>query len=244
MAFAQGDVPASAERWALADRVAAEGGDVRARPYTSAGRGLAALGAGDLAGAEAHFLTTLRLAEDPAAEADWVESLTLVWLGTVHMLSGDTPGAVAWTERGLALARRRGDRLTTYVALFGLIQAALTEGRDADARRFLQEGIELSDQTGDLANLAYFLESLAGVEGVAGRHERAAVLLGAAEGMRERVGAAVYGYYLPDPARRATAEDHARRALGGDGLARATAAGRALTPEGAVALATGRDGSG
>ena len=118
------------------------------------------------------------------------------------MLSGDAAGAMPSIERGLASARARGDRLATYIALYNLSQAAVAQGDLATARRHLEEGIRLSLETGDLANLAYFLDMLAVVEGSRDEPHRVAVLLGAAQALRETVGANVYGYYQPDEALR------------------------------------------
>ena len=228
MAFAQGDLDHSGVVWRQAGELAAAVGDLEGEVYATAGQGLAALASGRLEQAESFFREALRLSRRLGAAADWVAALTHVWLGTVRLVSGDPRGAVPHIRRGLDSARRRGDRLATYVALFGLVQAELAEDRLAAAREHLVEGIELSEETGDLANLAFFVESLAGLEGAAGAHDRAAVLLGAARGLRERVGSEVYGYYLPDPTRRARAEAEARAALGDDAAEEALAAGAAL----------------
>jgi predicted ATPase/transcriptional regulator with XRE-family HTH domain len=242
MAFAQGDLEDSRARWQQAGALAAVLGDAEGQAYAAAGQGLAALGSGQPAQAEPFFVSALELSGRVGAATDWVAALTHVWLGTVRLVSGDPLGAVPHIRRGLAAARRRGDRLTTYVALFGLVQAELSEGRPAAAREHLVEGIELSEQTGDLANLAFFVESLAVVEEAAGAHHRAAVLLGAARGLRNRVGSAVYGYYLPDPALRARAEAGARAELGDRAVREALAAGAKLAVPAVLAVALGREG--
>ena len=78
------------------------------------------------------------------------------------------------------------------------MQVALTTGDLASARLQLREGISLSLDTGDMANLAYFLESLAVVESQSDDWWHVALLLGAADELRETVGSNVYGYYQPD----------------------------------------------
>nr|WP_255523905.1 helix-turn-helix domain-containing protein [Terrabacter sp. MAHUQ-38] len=239
MAFAQGDIDASARRWAEARRIASDSGDRLGQAFAEAGEGLAALASGQVATAQSHFLRVVDAVDHDDPAADWILGLTQVWLGTVHLLRDEPQAAVERCEQGLSLARRRGDRLTTYVALYGLVQAALALGQQEEARELLVEGIELSDETGDLANLSFFLESLAVVEGSRGRHVRAARLLGASTAMRDRVGSAVYGYYLPDPALRTATEQEARGSLGPDALAAELAHGRSLTADEAVALAVG-----
>lgn len=239
MAFAQGDIDTSARRWAEARRIATDSGDRLGEAFAEAGQGLPALASGQVDTAQSHFLRVVEAVDHDDPAADWILGLTQVWLGTVHLLQGEPHAAVVRCEQGLSRARRRGDRLTTYVALYGLVQAALALGQHDEARELLVEGIELSDETGDLANLSFFLESLAVVEGSRGRHVQAARLLGASAAMRDRVGSAVYGYYLPDPALRTATEREARESLGPDALGAELAHGRSLTADEAVALAVG-----
>jgi predicted ATPase/transcriptional regulator with XRE-family HTH domain len=235
LSFAQGDLATSGDAWPAAWDMVQGTDDVEASVGAAGGIGLVALAGGDLAAAEQWFRTAIDLGA-ATPEGAWVGALCHVWLGTVHLLRGDPDGAVEQIRPGLESAQRRGDRLSTYIALYGLVQAALAQGDHRTARRHLLEGIELSAQTRDLANLAYFLESLAVVEGAAGDHARAATLLGASTGMRDWVGSAVYGYYLPDPALRERTEAGALAALG-EAATTAAAAGRALEPDEAIALA-------
>ena len=240
MAFAQGHLELSGTRWRQARDLAQASDDQLGLCFAIAGVGLAALALGDLDTAGPAFTAVLETAQAWCGPTDWVVGLCHVWLGTVSQLRGDTAGAGRQCELGLANARRRGDLLTTYVALYGLVQAALAQHRLDDARALLAEGIELSAQTGDLANLSFFLESLGVVEGSSGRHLQAAQLLGVSDGLRDRVGSAVYGYYLPDPALRVTAERRARSALGDDAIDAELLHGRSMTPDEAVAAAVAR----
>ncbi|WP_225753283.1 helix-turn-helix domain-containing protein [Actinotalea sp. Marseille-Q4924] len=236
LSFAQGDLGTAGTAWPAAWDLSASVEDVAARAGAAAGVGLVALARGDLPLAEHWFRTTIDLGAGSEGST-WVVALCHVWLGTVRLLRGDPSGAVEEIRPGLESARQRGDRLSTYIALYGMVQAALAEGRHGDARCHLLDGIALSEETRDLANLAYFLESLAVVEGAAGDHGRAATLLGASVGLRDRVGSSVYGYYLPDPALRERTETAARSALGEAAMTSAAAAGRVLEPDDAVAYA-------
>ena len=76
--------------------------------------------------------------------------------------------------------------------------------------------MRLSLETGDHANLAYFLDATAVLEAAEGQHARVPLLLGAAQGIREAVGSRGYGYYRPDPAGDEAAADEARAHLGAD----------------------------
>jgi tetratricopeptide (TPR) repeat protein len=205
-----------------------------------AGLGLVALAGGDLDAARQRFLEALPLC-DTTVYGDWLASLVRTWLGTVSLLQGDPATALDHARLGLAAARRRGDRLATYIGLFTVAQVGLARGDHEDARAALEEGVRLSEQTGDVANLAYFLEALAVLEGGEREAHRVAVLLGAAQVLRETVGANVYGYYKPDEELRARTAEAARQALGAEAYEDTVDAGRSLTPEQAVAYAL-RDG--
>ncbi len=137
-------------------------------------------------------------------------------------------------EEGLALARRMGDRSVAYVALYNLAQVSLAR-RDYDgAAAIFKEGITLSEQMRDQANLAYFLEGLAVVAGKREEAERSARLSGAAEGLLEAVGAAVYNYYQPDRSLYERTMSATRSRLGDVAFEEAWAEGRKMTFEQAV----------
>ena len=242
MSYAGGDVPACTAYWIEALRLGEEQEDAEVICKAVSGTGLAALAAGDVAGAGERFRRALPLCAAAGEAGVWMSSLAHVWLGTVTLLQGDPAGAVAEVEQGLRIARSRGDRLSTYVALYNLSSAAIAGADHHRARRYLEEGIALSEQTSDLANLAYFLDALAVVESVTAAHRRVAVLVGAAQGFREVVGS-VYAYYVPDEALREAAEKAAREELGEDAYDDAVDVGRSLDLPGAVAFALQRDGA-
>jgi hypothetical protein len=234
MAFAQGDLETAQRRWSEARDMALADGDLLMRAQSTAGVGLTRLAVGDLAGAE-----ELMRAAQPGLEAegphgDWLASLLHVWLGTVQMLGGALADASESMRLGLELARRRGDRLTAYIALYNLSQLAIGLGAFTTAREQLHEGVRLTQETGDLANLGYLLEALAVVENGSGDAHRVAVLLGAAEAVRDAAGSWVYGYYKPDPLLREKAAADALAALGEEVYGDALDAGRGLTSDEAV----------
>ena len=162
----------------------------------------------------------------------------------MRLLQGHPGEAADLVECGIEAARARGDRLVTYIGLFTAAQVAGAGGDQDAARAHLEEGIRLSKQTRDLANLAYFLEALAVLEGAdlgaAGQARRVAVLLGAAEALRDQVGARVYGYYKPDEALRERVVQQVRSLLGAQAFEKALAEGRGLDVADGVALALTR----
>ncbi|WP_432494110.1 AfsR/SARP family transcriptional regulator [Kineococcus gypseus] len=262
MLFALGEVALADEVWGRAHAAALAGGDAAGLAHSTACRGLTALALGDAPAAVEHLRAALPLARALPADSDgpWLEALEQVWLGTALTAAGAATGAREHFETGLALARARGDRLTTFVALYNLAQAEAPRDPRA-ARALLQEGIVLSGQLGDLANLSHFLDALvvlltaAGAPGAGGRGGGEggglgggpgaadpvvpAVLLGAARGARDTVGADVYGFYLRDDAQLAAARERLVSALGAQRLAEAEASGRALPLQEVVRLAAG-----
>jgi tetratricopeptide (TPR) repeat protein len=240
MAFAMDDVGAAATWWSRARDHAAH--DPVAMSNAVAGAGLAALVDGDLAAARRHFEDALVLAETAGPEVEWTWALAHIWLGTVALLGGDADEAVRMIEVGLASAERRGDRLTSYIALYNLFQVELGRGDHDAARRHLEDGTRLSLETGDQANLAYLLDAGAVLAAASGQHARVPLLLGAAQAIREAQGARGYGYYRPDPDAIRAAADDARARLGGDRYDDALDTGRGLAPESAAAMlgASGR----
>ena len=235
MAFALDDVTAALGWWSSA-LVHAEDDPVT-MANAVAGEGLAALASGDLATAAERFERAWPIALRGGADGEWTRALSLIWLGTVRLLEGDTDGAVSHIEQGLDSARARGDRLTSYIALYNLSQVEMGRGDHARAREHLAEGLRLSRQTGDLANLAYLLDATAVLEAARGIHARVPVLLGAAQTIRETIGSRGYGYYRPDPAATEGAAREAQRHLGEDRYDDSLDVGRRLSPDDATDLA-------
>jgi len=242
MTYAQGDLAASRPGWTEARELACSLGDVGGEAHGAAGEGLMALATGDHDRAEEAFRGAIELAAAGLDDDRWLWTLCHVWLGTITLLRGSPREALALVDTALTAARERGDRLATYIGLFTAAQAAIALG-DADrARSQLEEGVRLSQETGDLANLAYVLDALAVVESSAGRARRVGLLLGAAQSLRETVGATVYGYYQPDVELVDAAARSGRAVLGDDGFDDAVDEGRRLEPEQAAELALTGDG--
>lgn len=241
MTFAQGDLSASLPGWREAQEIGHRLEYLHAQAHGTAGEALVAIAHGDLDRAEDLLTRAAELSGRGLDDDDWLWSLVHIWLGTVRLLQGHPGEAATLVECGIDAARARGDRLVTYIGLFTASQAATALGDPAQARQLIEEGIRLSTHTRDLANLAYFLEALAVLEGSEGgghgHARRVAVLLGAAEALRDRVGARVYGYYKPDEEVRERVEQQARSLLGPVAFAEAFAEGRELDVDDGAALA-------
>lgn len=237
MAFAQGDLD-GARCWADGAALAEATGDAAGQAHCVAGTGLVALAAGELEAAEQAMRATIPLCEQVGDSGGWLWTLAHVWQATIALLRGAPDRAEELLAPALEAGRRRDDPLAVYIALFTAAQVAITTGDLARARAQLEEGIALSLETGDVANLAYFLEALVVVEFRAGRLRRIGVLRGAAAHLRESVGANVYGYYQPDQALLAEAIAAAADRLGEDFDA-ALEQGRRMSVTEVAAYATG-----
>ncbi len=237
MAAGDGDLDLAGRRWRHALDLARASGDHDGQGHALYGVAIAALHTGDLSAAEQALRRSGSIAVGLGAAGEWLYAQTRVWLGTVRMAGGDPTDALAHFGAGLAAARQRGDRLTTCIALHNVAQAAVAKGDYEAAGAHLREGTRLCQQTGDLANLAYYLDALAVVHAGRGEPERVATLLGAAQSLRELPSSKAYVYHRPDDKPRQRAAEQARAALGDDAYDDAVDAGRSMLSDDAVAYA-------
>jgi hypothetical protein len=141
-----------------------------------------------------------------------------------------------WLDAALAAAGPRADPRLRAAALDGGGMLAAVRA-DYDAQRAYQHqslAIWLAEAVGEPRSIAESLEELAEAESARGNMRRSAGLIGAAQTIREEIGAPVPG---PDLVRYNQALAAAELALGPESFAAAVAAGRALSMAGAVRFA-------
>jgi ATP/maltotriose-dependent transcriptional regulator MalT len=109
---------------------------------------------------------------------------------------------------------------------------ALARGRPEEARALLDEGLELSLATHSTRNVTLCLTAFAQLAFVRGEGERAALLAGAAEGLRQRVGLRAWPLQREGEAQLVA---HIRQALGPDRFDEGFAAGVRLNRRQALA---------
>jgi DNA-binding CsgD family transcriptional regulator len=157
-------------------------------------------------------------------------------LGLMHLKDGDLVGARPLLEESLAIGKRTGVEIDTVPVAFGLAQLSALQGDGTAAYRLYQESlILLFTFTVYQENIAAGLEGLAALEAEQGKPEQAVRLWGAAEALREAIGAPIY------PVHRASHEQAialARTKQSSQAFAAAWAEGRKMTAEQALALAT------
>ena len=118
---------------------------------------------------------------------------------------------------------------------------AITGSRLEEARTLLDEGLELSLAVRSTRNVGLYLPAFAQLALVEGDAERAALLAGAAEGLRQRVGLRAWPMLRPGEAELVA---QIREALGADRFEELFAAGARLNRREAVAALRDRGGAG
>ena len=199
-----------------------------------------------------HFLAMVRLGEGEAAAgrslgeqavtlarkaADpFCLTIALASYGVVLLALERYDESRAALEESVARGREAGDAWAVALPLRNLAIIAYRQQDYRTARTLLEESLHGLRAVGEKWFLSRSMETLAEVMTAAGEYERAAHLFGAAETLREAVGASVLAFYQPDYER---AIGMARTALGQQRCESCWTAGRALSPDEAVAYALG-----
>jgi predicted ATPase/DNA-binding CsgD family transcriptional regulator len=159
---------------------------------------------------------------------------SLINLGSVALYEGDYEQAERMLDESLALSREGGYREGVGWALNQLGVVAYHRGDLQRSELLLKESLAVHKDLGDMGRVASVLEALAETAGALKRYELSARLFGAADAIREKIGAP-----LPPCERaehdRASASVRAR--IGDEEFSRVRAEGRAMTPEEAFSRA-------
>jgi len=163
----------------------------------------------------------------------WGIAWSLNNLGLAARDQDDSSRAEALLEKGLELFRELGDAYGAAAALARMGVVALQQGDAALASALLQESPAIGRDLGERQGIAECLEGLARVAMLTNKSEPAVRLFGAAEALREAIGAP-----LPPADQPAYQRSLAAAAAVADSMVDAAwTIGRAMTPEQAVAYA-------
>ncbi len=188
------------------------------------------LSGGDLAQAHTLLDESLALYRELGDKSCIASCLSLS--GMLALSEGDTALARSQVEQALAIFQEMKLQYRTALSLYALAQVAEAEGASARSRALYEQGVVLAHESGDTGTIPAGLEGLAAAVAAQGDPVRAAHLWGAAEVLREALGAP-----LPpvdrSPYQRAAAA--ARTQAGEQAFATAWAQGRSLSPEQALA---------
>jgi predicted ATPase/DNA-binding CsgD family transcriptional regulator len=159
--------------------------------------------------------------------------ITLSRLGITALAQGDHTAAWAYLEEGVAISREIEDNWALALALRNLGIGAFRLGDYERSATWLRESLAVLREPGNPLYMQN-LELLAAAVSMQGEHGRAAWLFGAAEALREAVGAFVLPLYRAEYDRGVAAT---RAGLDEAAFSAAWAEGRAMTPEQAVEYA-------
>jgi len=176
------------------------------------------------------------LEEGLALSREVGHKLGIAWaldhLGEVFLQEGDAVKARSLLEESVALSREIGHRHSTAESLCVLGRMEALAGDYAAARACYEESVAIGREVGDNLSIGFSLEGLADMVAVQGDPAWAARLWGAAEALREAMGAPIPPVYRADYDRSVAA---ARTQLGEKAFAAAWTEGRLMTPEQALA---------
>jgi len=192
--------------------------------------GRLALQRGDETTAQALFEESLAIHRE-LSERQSIASLYRL-LGLLALQRGDETTAQALFEESLAIYRAVGSRQGAAESLTHLARTSALRGEDVAAHALYEESWKLAKELDNKGIMASCLEGLAGVILAQGEAAWAVRLWGAAEMLRETIGAPI------PPVERAGYEDSvavARTQLSESAFTTAWAEGRTMTPEQALA---------
>jgi len=161
----------------------------------------------------------------------WGIALALNNLGRAAFRRGDHAQALALISESLPIWRELEDRESIGMALRNLGRVAVHQADYARARALFADSLAIMCELGHKYGIAYQLEGSASLAAAEGQAARAARLLGAAEALREAIGAPLLPPDLPDYQQTVAA---VRSSLAAEMFAEHWAKGRALTLEEAV----------
>lgn len=207
-------------------------GDRRVTALALSGLALSLLCLGDYARATALCEEGLAIGREVGTPQGIASSLTTLAISVLEQ--GDTERAEQLCTESLQLRQELGDRGGLAHTLAVLGRVALDRGEPAVALRQYTESLLLRRDMGDNGGIAAALEGLAAVASALHHPAVAARLAGSAEVIRAQLGASL------SPVDRAFCQRvvaETRQALAAPAFAAAWAAGRALSPDQAIALA-------
>jgi predicted ATPase/class 3 adenylate cyclase len=226
LAFRLGDYAAARARYEEGLAAMRELGDLPSMASALGNLGMLAMTQGDYVAARSLYEQSLALKRELGLPASL--AATLNDLAGLTYLQGDYEAARRLFEESLALRRQLGDREGIALSLGNLGSVALEQGDFAAAGALLREGLLLVRELGLQLAMAESLDGLARLAAAEGQLARAARLWGAAEALREALGA-------PQPLNEREAYDRqvaaARAAWDAASFAAAWEAGRALPLE-------------
>jgi predicted ATPase len=165
----------------------AESGDPLGVAMSEAASGLSRVGRADGDVRAAIEELTRSVAAFRAGGHRWGEALSLVALGRVSLAMGQLEQAVSLFDQSLAAATAGGDGFTESIAMHHIGRMQLFAGQTDAAAVTFRDSLRLSIGLDHDEGVAYAIEGLSAIAALEGDLDRAGVLAGAAETIRQRV---------------------------------------------------------
>jgi predicted ATPase/DNA-binding XRE family transcriptional regulator len=119
----------------------------------------------------------------------WCKALVLCNLGRAAYIQGDDGGAARLYQESIKQSEQLGARLFIGRALTGLARLALRQGDKPRAAVLYQQSLAEFQESHQGLDIIRYLEGVAGLAGTAAQATRAIQLLGAADAVRQAIGA-------------------------------------------------------
>lgn len=187
LARTRGDYDASRRALDESRKLLTEIGEARLAASASLQLGYLEFDQGRDQEAQDHYARALACFQD-AGERRGVAN-TLIAMGSVARNRGDLAAARRLYCEGLEIFEETGDPRGVAWSLVPLGYVDVAEKKGVVAQRNLRDGLRLFARLGDRDGIAYALEGLAAAAALCGQVTRACHLWGAAEALREAVGA-------------------------------------------------------
>jgi tetratricopeptide (TPR) repeat protein len=155
-------------------------------------------------------------------------------LGSIAYRQADYANARSLCEESLAIKRELGGKFGISISLVDLAQLAQKQHDYPLARSIYEQAVGIKRELGDKQGIGFCLEGLAEVSCIQGEAERAVVLFGAAEALRESIGATALH---ADSAEYESCVKSARQKLSDQAFKAAWSNGRSMKLEDAIELA-------
>jgi len=231
LAVVQNDVDAAAQRLNESLRIGRLVGSLEIVGWSMVYLGVIAWAQGKLEEAGAHLEAALELAR-PTSRAIVLAGLNMQV--SLALSRGQLDRVVDLGEEAMTLSRETGELWVRGWLLNSLSQAHWQQGESHLAEELAREAVATKHALHDEGGLAILVESLAMMAVERGAAERAAILLGCAEHLRESVVAPVFGPYQ---AQHENSVSSARQQLGDAAYRSAFERGKAMTVDEGVAYA-------
>ncbi|MGW1737699.1 protein kinase domain-containing protein [Nocardia sp. NPDC001965] len=236
LAAQHGEFGTAADDLAAAHNLAGPTAAPMTRARIAFADGLFALSRGAATAGPEHFERAVALTDSDPASRLRMSALTL--LGWAHELSGDTDRARDYYRQVLAVTEPCHEVLHRAAALRGVGVAVWRDGDRVRARQLLEEALRVNSGLNSSVINTFCLEGLAWIVDMRAEAERAAILMGAAQGMWP-AGARVTTVFHNMAGFHGECERDARAALGDRRYDAAHQRGRTMTMDAAVAYALG-----